>query len=128
VLTSPPDSVASKSLSPPYPSTMQNNSGVMDKSSLKSIATTAIEIDRYAMLHSALKRVIAIACKKRGWTEEVLKATGAWVNQYERQMDGGSNATVAVTDDVQASEGQSEEDAGQPAAKKARLEAEGVST
>ncbi|KAI3658895.1 hypothetical protein MP638_003138 [Amoeboaphelidium occidentale] len=44
--------------------------------SFRSDSSTAIEIDRYAMLHSSFKKVIAMACKKREWTEETLGIIG----------------------------------------------------
>jgi hypothetical protein len=44
--------------------------------SLPKLAATAIELDRYAMLHSSVKKVIALACKKREWTEETLGLIG----------------------------------------------------
>lgn len=44
--------------------------------SLKGLAATAIEIDRYAMLHNQFKKLIAVACKKREHAEEVLGMIG----------------------------------------------------
>lgn len=55
---------------------------------LRGLASTAIEIDRYAMLHNQFKKLIAVACKKRENTEDVLNGIGKLM---EHVCGGGSN-------------------------------------
>lgn len=51
-------------------------SGGTEQSSLRDITMTAIEIDRYSMLYTQFKKLIAAACKKREYTESVLTGIG----------------------------------------------------
>lgn len=44
------------------------------RSQLDHLANTALEVDRYATMHSCFKSVIALACKKPEWTSECLAA------------------------------------------------------
>jgi hypothetical protein len=69
-------------LSPDRESRASTGSGSSQQSSLKEITTTAIEIDRYAMLNSSVKELIALACKKRQWTLEVLQSMGALMQKF----------------------------------------------
>ena len=53
--------------------------------SLKGITSTAVEIDRYAMLHQSFKRLIAVACKRRDWSQDVLNGVGRFMEQFQQQ-------------------------------------------
>lgn len=53
---------------------------------MKSVALTAIEIDRYAMLHSQCKRMMSIACKRREWTEDVLAGIGRFLEAMQQSQ------------------------------------------
>lgn len=46
---------------------------------------TAMEIDRYAMLHHSFKRLIATACRRREWTQEVLQGVGRFLESLQSQ-------------------------------------------
>lgn len=51
--------------------------------SLRGMTTSAIELDRYAMLHHQFKALIATACKRREWTESVLTGIGRFMDQLQ---------------------------------------------
>jgi hypothetical protein len=76
------------------PSIPQQPSG----ENLKNLATTAIELDRYAMLHSAFKKLIAIACKNREWTEEVLGKTGMMIASFEGRSPNPAESERKLSD------------------------------
>lgn len=50
---------------------------------LKNITVTAVEVDRYAMLHTAFKSLISVACKRREWTQDILGKIGAEIEKLQ---------------------------------------------
>ncbi|KAI3637486.1 hypothetical protein MIR68_004135 [Amoeboaphelidium protococcarum] len=50
---------------------------------VKNMAAMAIEVERYAMMHNQFKKVIALACKKRDSTEEVISGIGRMLERLQ---------------------------------------------
>ena len=77
-------SAESRGLQSSVPSVFSENSSA---SSSRHLAKTAMEVDRYAMMHTSFKKLIAVACRKREWTQEVLNGLGRFMEALQNQED-----------------------------------------